>query len=103
MSDHLKQGYFVQRMCGNYNRDLSVPLGAFAVTSMSNIIAAPGVAFCPEIDPNDEHKLRNITHKPFLGYREIKELFPKEPDYEPQQTSVVRRTSCVSYRTLDLY
>lgn len=49
---HLKQGKIEQRMCGNFPLEYNVPLGTFAVKSLSNVIAAPNVVV-PDIHPND--------------------------------------------------
>lgn len=75
-SDHLKTGQFVQRQCGNFTRDLSVPLGLFSVSDHSNIIAPSGMSFTPYgLDHPDNDFLRPVTDNPRLSYREAKNTF----------------------------
>ena len=42
LTKYLKQGEFVQRMCGNFPFASSVPLGTFAVSDQRNVIAPTG-------------------------------------------------------------
>lgn len=48
----LKRGKFEQRMCGNFPLDYNVPLGTFAVESLSSVIASPNI-IVPNIHPDD--------------------------------------------------
>ena len=75
-SDHLKQGYFVQRFCGHYIRRLSVPFGTFAVTDHRNVYAPLGKYFAPEINPRDEDLLEPVTDRAQLSIQHIKNSFP---------------------------
>lgn len=56
-SNHLKQGHFVQRMCGSYALYNSAPLGTFIVTDQTNITAAIGEAI-DDVDPDEESFVR---------------------------------------------
>lgn len=77
-ADHLKQGYFIQRHCGGYSRDLSAPLGMFAVSDFSHVHAAPGHVIRPNGPKHPDHSL--IV--PVFGgdieptYTSIKDNFP---------------------------
>jgi hypothetical protein len=82
ISTHLKRGIFEQRFCGHYMRDLSVPLGLFAVSDPRRIYAAKGTQFAPERNPNDEKLMRPITSKSRLHYGDIKALFPLDHAYK---------------------
>lgn len=46
-ADHLKTGLFIQRHCGHFGRNFNLPLGTFAVSSFSNVIAPAGNFFYP--------------------------------------------------------
>lgn len=67
-TSYLKQGRIEQRMCGNFPSEkiqidgetketlphkYSVPLGTFAVSRLSNVIAAPGMHIPDEYPPSD--------------------------------------------------
>jgi hypothetical protein len=68
-TSYLKQGKIEQRMCGNLPANklildsgelieelphrYSVPLGTFAVSKLTNVIAAPGLVL-PDVKPNEE-------------------------------------------------
>lgn len=49
----LKQGKIEQRMCGNFPLGYNVALGTFAVSRLTNVIAAPGT-IVPDFNPSDE-------------------------------------------------
>ena len=75
-SDHLKTGQFVQRQCGNFARNLSVPLGLFCVSDHTNVIAPFGMSFTPYgLDHPDNELLSSVTDSTRLGYHEAKEIF----------------------------
>lgn len=75
-TDHLKTGQFVQRQCGSFTRDLSVPLGLFSVSNHSDIIAPSGMSFTPYgLDHPDNDFLMPVTDNPRLNYREAKNTF----------------------------
>ena len=77
MADHLKQGVFVQRHRGNFARQLSVPLGTFAVTNHRNIWAPVGSYFAPEsLEDSENNRMCRVTnhHSP-LSYAFIREHF----------------------------
>ncbi len=73
---HLKRGHFVQRTCGNTLRDLSVPLGTFALANHRRLFAPVGVSFCPEDYPEEEERMCQASNYKKLSYNLIKELFP---------------------------
>lgn len=89
MADHLKTGFFMQRFCGNYMRNLSVPFSLFAVSDPRQITAPRGTAFSPEINPDDEKLIKPVTVQEKLGYDDIKRLFPLHPTYKPMSESAV--------------
>ena len=74
---HLKLGSIVQRFCGNYLREASVPFGTFALSDHHNVLAAKNYSFCPEDDPSDESRLEPVTFRRRLEYNDIKRLFPR--------------------------
>lgn len=78
MTTHLKLGTFVQRFCGNYMRDLSVPLGLFAVADPANILAPSGVSYDPVAHPEHEDDLRPIDIDKIYNYDCLKLTHPKQ-------------------------
>ncbi|MCA9333731.1 hypothetical protein KC963_01670 [Candidatus Saccharibacteria bacterium] len=52
-TDYLKQGSFEQRMCGNFPLAYNVPLGTFALSTLSKLTAAPNIVV-PNIHPDDD-------------------------------------------------
>lgn len=78
-SDHLKQGDFVQRHCGFFARNLSVPLGMFAVRNLSSVHAAAGYYIYPK-GLNHPHAglIQPVFEDGYLpDYEDIKRWFPK--------------------------
>lgn len=75
MATHLKRGSVVQRFCGTYARNASVPFGTFVVSDHRDVIAAPGHVFMPELYENDERLLRSVSPKPRMIYEDIKNFF----------------------------
>ena len=78
-TDHLKQGYFNQRHCGHFNRDLSVPLGLFAVSDPSQVQAAAGEYIYPKgLQHPDSQKIVPVFEEgAFPTYDQIKQDFPR--------------------------
>ncbi len=54
VSDHLKQGVFVQRQCGVADRNLNVPLGLFVTNNFNNVYAAVGVRLPTQLEEQHE-------------------------------------------------
>jgi hypothetical protein len=79
MTTHLKTGYFEQRFCGNFRRSLSVPFGLFAMAEARGIVAPAGHWFSPEYHPEHESLMRPVTTSARLTYKQIRDLFPKQP------------------------
>lgn len=79
---HLKTGSFTQRHCGHAVRELSVPLGLFAITDPSKVIVPLNTVFIPKsLEDTENDKLQPIIDEPMSGqlqYSEVKELFSKE-------------------------
>lgn len=74
-SDHLKEGVFVQRHCGQTSRDLSVPLGLFAVSNAENVFAPLNEYFNPRgFYHPDNDKLVSIFPDGEVNYQGIKDL-----------------------------
>ncbi len=75
-TDHLKTGYFIQRQCGTFGRDLSVPLGMFCVSRHCDVIATVGLAFNPKgLDHPANNTLDYATDQERLNYRLAKATF----------------------------
>jgi hypothetical protein len=82
-SDHLKTGAFTQRHCGLYRRDLTVPLGTFAMADHRSVIATPGFEFHPRgLWHPDNSYLEQISPLEQLSYDYIKSNY-RYPDAEP--------------------
>lgn len=75
-ADHLKTGNFIQRHCGAYSRNLSVPLGAFAVYDHRNVYAPVGTGFYARglNHPHNDY-IRPVAGWPRLDYHYIKDNF----------------------------
>ena len=76
-TDHLKQGVFTQRTCGNIVRNYSVPLGTFAMSDHSRIIAPVACEFSPRgLDhPQCNDLLVPVTDRPRMDFAYIKNTF----------------------------
>ncbi len=76
-SDHLKQGDFTQRHCGAFSRELSVPLGMFAVNDFASVYAAVGHAIYPRgLHHKDSALIGPIFDEDYLPeYEDIKGWF----------------------------
>jgi hypothetical protein len=74
-ADHLKRGSIVQRFCGHFNEDLSVPFGMFGVSDHRNVIAPVGRIFAPENNIDDESLLRPVSYKPRLSFEDVRLAF----------------------------
>lgn len=72
-ADHLKTGVFVQRHCGLFRRNVSVPLGAFCMADHSNVVAPVGRYFAPKglLHPHNA-LLTRVTRESALTYAYIK-------------------------------
>ena len=84
-STHLKTGRFSQRHCGQAIRDLSVPLGTFAMTRHDNVRAAVNRYLPTFMEQEDEYEIQTIHTHERLDYRTVKTLLPhqnfeKHPD-----------------------
>ena len=78
MSTHLKTGKFIQRFCGGLYRDANVPLGMFAMDSVSKVLAPVGKNFTPSsLHDRENQKIKPVSRKDMLTYRGIKKAFPK--------------------------
>jgi hypothetical protein len=75
-STHLKTGLFIQRHCGHFVRELSVPLGTFAISRHSNVLAARDYYLPTEMSDEDEHRIQTLHPLERLDYRTVKSLFP---------------------------
>ena len=76
MAEHLKLGVFIQRHCGNYARRLSVPLGAFAMSSHRNVLAPVGSYFNPaSLTDSENRRVRSVSPSWRLGYDFVKDTF----------------------------
>lgn len=73
---HLKKGVIIQRFCSNNLRKLSVPLGTFAASEHSNVIATVDRTFDPDHDASDEELLGPVTDSSLASYDEAKARFP---------------------------
>jgi hypothetical protein len=74
-STHLKQGVFFQRFCGNIPEGVPVPLGTFAMTSLSSVWAAVGQRFQPEFDTEIEKEFQSVSKADALTYQGIVRAF----------------------------
>ncbi len=75
-TDHLKTGDFIQRQCGTFGRDLSVPLGMFCVSRHCDVIASAGSAFEPKgLDHPANNLLDYVTTEARLDYKSAKATF----------------------------
>lgn len=71
-STHLKLGQFVQRHCGHNTMHLPVPLGTFAVASLTQVIAPTGEPFSPDSLTDPINKLlQPVSSKPWLPYDQV--------------------------------
>lgn len=79
---HLKTGLFLQRQCGIFRRDLTVPLGTFVVSDFTSIKAPVGEVFTPESIYEDDSENRKITQvfsaPDTISYELIKQRFPRK-------------------------
>jgi hypothetical protein len=78
-ADHLKRGIFIQRHCGHAVRNLSVPLGTFAMQSHHRVIAPVHEYFTPDsiYDPTNK-LLRKVTRKRKLTRSEVLRRFSRQ-------------------------
>jgi hypothetical protein len=85
-ADHLKTGVFTQRFCGNYVRKLSVPLGMFAVSNFSRVVAVAGLNFSPaNLEDPQNQKLYPVLSNEFpFSYGLLKRVFDND-DYVRSQ------------------
>jgi len=75
-TDHLKTGSFVQRQCGNFGRNLSIPLGMFCVSNHCDVIAPIGLAFEPRgLNHPANELLDNVTEQTRLDYKSARNTF----------------------------
>ncbi|MEP6710528.1 MAG: hypothetical protein ABJA64_02320 [Candidatus Saccharibacteria bacterium] len=78
-STHLKTGVFTQRQCGQFLRDLSVPMGTFVMANHKQVHAVAGDSFTPEnYGPREEDKIKPLHSEERLSYRTIKWLFERQ-------------------------
>jgi hypothetical protein len=82
-ADHLKTGYFEQRQCGNATYELSVPMGAFAMTSHRNVRAAANEFFAPlNLSDEENDLIKPVTTADCLTLDGIQIEFPYTPAQE---------------------
>ncbi len=74
-SDHLKTGRFTMRHCGQSIRQLSVPLGTFAMSDHSNVFGAHNTYLPTIMRPEDEAAIDRLHIYRRIGYRTVKNLF----------------------------
>jgi hypothetical protein len=77
-ADHLKSGRFVQRHCGNAARNLSVPLGSFAMQQQDSVMAALNSYYQPSQLPESLYEDNSIQLVPSgspMDYGVVKALF----------------------------
>lgn len=92
---HLKTGFFEQRHCGQAVRDLSVPLGTFAMKSHSAVRAAVN-QFLPTAMTSDEERMIDGIHGyERLTYTRVKEILPHS--YEDKDETPVHETPQSSF------
>lgn len=80
---HLKTGMFTQRHCGNYMRDVSVPLATFAMMDHRRIFAPAGMSFDPDYCDEsardfEERKVRQVFPSEQASYDWIKLAMPRQ-------------------------
>lgn len=82
-SRYLRMGEFVQRTCGNFPNNLTVPLGTFAVSEQSSYTAPVG-EFIDDISPNEE-LFRLVYDRPVHSIEDIHRLVDQytNPDLNP--------------------
>lgn len=90
-ANHLKQGLFVQRMCGVIRCDFSPPLGLFAVSRHCQVYAAVGEHFEPEsIDDEVNLRLRPLILEGQMSYRYVRNSFIKQDPSATERVPIVR-------------
>lgn len=77
-STHLKTGRFSQRHCGQSVRDLSVPLGTFAMMRHDSVRAAVNRYLPTFMEQEDEYDIQTIHTQERLNYRAVKALLPHQ-------------------------
>ena len=87
-TNYLKQGRIEQRMCGSFPLQYNIPLGTFAVTSLSNVWAAPNLVV-PDVNPADE-LFRPIYNDSDGVRKQIEALNEAYGDVEPVEARVFR-------------
>jgi hypothetical protein len=86
-SSHLKTGRFVQRHCGQPIRELSVPLGTFAMARHSDVYAAYGRPLPTRIAMEDEQNIVQLHPYRRIGYRAVKNSFTGIRLPKPDETT----------------
>lgn len=85
-SDHLKLGRFTMRHCGQAIRNLSAPLGTFAMANHSDVFAAYATYLPTVMEDEDEYRIQRLHSHRRLSYHAIKNMFQQiipdkdEPD-----------------------
>lgn len=74
---HLKTGFFEQRHCGAASRNLSVPLGTFAMKSHSSVFAALNQGIPTVITPESQSAINRLHNYDRLTYQAVKTIFPQ--------------------------
>lgn len=72
---HLKTGRFTQRHCGQAIRELSVPLGTFALCDHSSVYAAYDTYLPTTMTDEYEAAIQRLHPYTRLGYRALKNMF----------------------------
>lgn len=107
MTEHLKTGRFIQRLCGGTPDALNVPLGILAARSHSSVLAPIQKYFTPNSADHRHNKLIvPVTDKERMSLADIKESFPRmRKHYTPEQKSAytlnaLQRLIVLSARTI---
>ncbi|HMT19151.1 MAG TPA: hypothetical protein PKD15_03900 [Candidatus Saccharibacteria bacterium] len=83
-ADHLKSGFFEQRICGGLLRSLNVPVGLFAMQSHRSVIAATGMEFYPmSLEDPENVKLKPVFETDRVSYEDVKALTDKPAVHVP--------------------
>lgn len=96
-ANHLKQGYFLQRQCGHAVRNLSVPMGVFAMADQRFVYAPVNTGFKPKFLLDRADLIESVAIKSRITYEEIKKYYPSPSEGEepvmPDAPSVARATA----------
>jgi hypothetical protein len=78
MSDHLKTGRFVQRICGGLPRSFNAPLGLMVMRTHNRVEAPVGKQIMPtDLSDTQNQLIRPVTTLDRMEYADIKSEFPQ--------------------------